>query len=48
MTKSGTDLESLSKQKSFGGQEAQPDSKGEKVLRSKANKIRNNKPIPNK
>ena len=48
MTKTSTDFEDLSKQKTFGGQDAQPDSKGEKVLHSKVNKIRNNKPIPNK
>ena len=48
MTKADTNCERVSKQRNFAGQEAQPDTKGEKVWHSKANNPPNNKPIPNK
>ena len=48
MTKTNSDLEGLSKQKTFDGQETQPDMKGDKVSHSSANKTRNNKPKPSK
>jgi hypothetical protein len=47
MTKANTDHEDFSKQKHFGGPEAQPVIKGEKVLHSNANKTPNNKPKTN-
>ena len=41
-------VEDLSKQKPFDGDETQPDMKGDKVSHSKANKTRNNKPKTSK
>ena len=46
MSKKAGDFENLAKP--FGGIDPVPDTKGEKVSRTKASKVRNNKPIPNK
>ena len=48
MNKTDQDLEGLSRQKPFDGQETQPDMKGDKVWHTNANKTRNNRPKPNK